>query len=382
MITPAVIVIGLATLYLTGAFSRMVLSKDTGIFYQAILKVVHNRLPEGAGRKTALAALREYVYLTAHPIKPVGSHGPVRELIRGQAFCNHMAGIYIRLIEGLDVRGYLVFLRNAKGKSPHSVAYITPGHSRREVAAYLQSQATVVDLAEGVTFVALQGGPAGPRRICRMDFVPDRNLLTWRWYCNPPKIVHANRPISEAPAVKRWFLKRVVGHVPENWLRTYLKLAFWLDPWLSRPERRYYLARIGHLFFRLKEARRRYCSVETRFPLTRWAVYARHYRLRLGDLERCFPERGYAGLTPVRPPWRPRTGENNFDLARRYCGGGHMTKCVAYLRRTYNTKQFPKRSLLIADKNFEVIGRTKWFKRLMVKFYGRVTVAGKVIFDR
>jgi hypothetical protein len=282
-------------LLFSGLAAQALLSHDLGLLYPALARVVLDRLPGNVDRDTALAAFRDYVYLTVRPILYPPEGGSAKALLNGNGWCNHVADIFIRLIEPLDVKGYVVFLYNQRGKSPHTLALVTPNHPAHKPVAFLRRNARVYDSLHDFTYGALWGGPfASPNQVCHGNFLLQRRnwAVSYTWFCRRPKIVRANRPLSRQGRIQRWSQGLIRTSIPTSWMRALFRLVIGLDLFLPAAKRAYYLARIDHLYLECGPALRAYSEIIKRYPKTRWAVLARRHRRRLKDMIDRFPPRG------------------------------------------------------------------------------------------
>lgn len=227
------------------------MSHRIGLIYHAIPRVIQSETGS-----LGLDNIKQYIYRNVHRYGNIRDDGPGWMLIYGEAWCDSVANIYIRLAEALDIRGYLIFL----GNGSHSVAYVTPGHTALENIDYLQENAIVVDLEAGIIY------KCKPRDICGVD----------KRYCKKPAIFLINQPISEYRPFKTWFYKKVFPRIPVTWLKKYIQIAL-ICRRFERGEREYYLARVHQLFFDYDAAARGYQGVIKRHPATRWADLAGYW---------------------------------------------------------------------------------------------------------
>ncbi|MEW5911411.1 MAG: hypothetical protein AB1814_02570 [Thermodesulfobacteriota bacterium] len=289
-----------AEVVLSGLAGRVLLSHELGLIYHAAHRAVLARLPVRASRAASLEALRDYLHLCVQPVGREADLGPAQVLLNGQGWCDQINDIYLRLIEPLQVRGYLVFLQARPGPSPHSVALLTPGLPELMDWSYLQRRAMVVDPYYGVTYRLADGGPAAPADICAGRARPRPPQVRPQWFCREPKIQLANQPrqlwsIWERGLWRAWRL------LPPVWEAELLRLGLRRVQGLEPGQRAYLLARVDHLMLRLKEADAAYQAVERRFPETRWAELAHHYRRSLPALAARFPGWPTSPPAPRRP---------------------------------------------------------------------------------
>ncbi|RJX35752.1 MAG: hypothetical protein C4525_03620 [Desulfarculus sp.] len=289
-----------AEVVFSGLAGRVLLSHDLGLVYHAAYNTVLGRLPARSSRADTLAALRDYLHLTVQPVGRQADLGPTRVLLGGQGWCDQISDIYLRLIEPLKVRGYLAFLQARQGPSPHTVALITPGLVDPQDWSYLSGHAVVVDLLHGVTYRRPGGGPAAPADICRGRYQPRLPQVRPEWFCRRPKIHLVNQPRGNWSAAQRW-LWRAWRLTPAAWEAELIRLAVRSQHGLEPGQRAYLLARVEHILLRLEPAGQAYQAVERRYPDSRWAYLARHYRLSLPALAARFPGRAQAQPAPRRP---------------------------------------------------------------------------------
>lgn len=291
--------------------SRLMLSHSVGFAYRAVSLAVLEKLPKDASLDERLVAIRDYVCLTVQPTGRVGDFGPTRVLINGQGWCDQVSDIYIRLIEPLNVRGYLMALLQPDNLSPHSLVYLTPDSpgwgdlaGAQKNLDKIQAVAMVVDPQNGLTFRKKDGSVAHPPDICKKDFADNPIRAKAFLFCRNPDILMINQPSRDQGAIKRFFYAEVLPLLPKSLHKSYLRLAYALGQKKREPgEREYLSARIDHVFFDLEQARAGYEKVIKDFPKSHWANLARHYILRSRQLEKRFPPGGGKGPMPPHPPW-------------------------------------------------------------------------------
>lgn len=192
---------------------------------------------------------------------------PLNNLIRGIGWCDQVSHLFIRLVEPLDVKGYLVFLNREKdgtGSSPHSVAVITP--RTKDTLAYEDfiKEGVVVDALQGVIFRNSSGKEARFRDICSDDILesqqkyfsersPSRQL-----YCNMGRAFLSNTPISLASRKRRQFYRYIYPFLPEKIIHLYQEMA--LNRWYKRSfsdeiDFLYFKARNYHIYERFGKAK-------------------------------------------------------------------------------------------------------------------------------
>ncbi len=282
-------------LLFSGLAARGLLSPDLGLVYPALARVVLDQLPGDPDRATSLAAFRDYVYLTVGSMIDPPRGGPTQVLLTGNGWCNHLADVFIRLIEPLDVKGYVIFLYNRRGESPHTLALVTPHQTADRPVVFLRRHAVVYDCLYDFTYHTLWAGAfATPNQICHGNFLPRRANLNVRftWFCQKPKIVRRNRPRSQQGWIQRWAQGLIRTSIPTAWTRALFRLVIGLDLTLPAAKRAFYLARIDHLYLEYQRADRAYGAIMARYPHTRWAFLARRHRRRLRTLARKFPPEG------------------------------------------------------------------------------------------
>ena len=112
------------------------------IVSHSIVRLIVNQIPVNKRDiNTKLEYINDYIHLNVHSYGMVRDDRPSLMLIYGEAWCDSLANIFRRLIEPVNIRGYLVFLMLKNGISPHSVAYCTPENLSIEDVEYLQKNA-------------------------------------------------------------------------------------------------------------------------------------------------------------------------------------------------------------------------------------------------
>jgi len=274
--------------------SRAMLAHDTRFMYQAINRVIVGQIPKGKRNTAAeLEFINRYIYLNVQPYGKVRDDGAAWMLIYGEAWCDSVANIFIRLIAPLNMRGYLVFLGSPDGVSHHSVAYCTPGDLSVRDVECLQRNAVVVDPQNGIIYRTEKNVFASPNQICSgLASLPENLLKHRQYYCVKPKIFCYNQPISTQHVLKRRFYSDIFVHVPESWIKLYIMIGLVLNNKFEKAERMYYLARVEQLFLNYSGAIRGYTKVIERFPKTRWKGLASFWRDRISSPKNRFPEAG------------------------------------------------------------------------------------------
>ena len=94
------------------------------IVSHSIVRLIVNQIPVNKRDiNTKLEYINDYIHLNVHSYGMVRDDRPSLMLIYGEAWCDSLANIFRRLIEPVNIRGYLVFLMLKNWISPHSVAY-------------------------------------------------------------------------------------------------------------------------------------------------------------------------------------------------------------------------------------------------------------------
>ena len=97
-------------------------------FYHIATRLTKDKMDTLSKMQALIEYLKENVFTGHFETQDLP---PLENLIRGIGWCDQSAHLYLRLIEPLDIRGYLFFLRNSAGASPHSAAVVTPKTKRR-----------------------------------------------------------------------------------------------------------------------------------------------------------------------------------------------------------------------------------------------------------
>ena len=223
-------------------------------------------------RKSQL--LVDYVHENVFPCGGLGCKDlpPFDNLVRGVGWCDQVAHLFIRLLEPVDIRGYLVFLnasRDGSGPSPHSVAVITPGDKKRLEYSEVIKEGVIVDVLQGVIFRNALGGVATFDAVCHRDilesqrryFETDNPAFGYDVYCNKGRSFLSNTPLSLDNNKRKMFYKYVYPFLPKKIIELYQDLT--LDKWYRRwypgeEDFLYYRARNYHVYGRFSEALRLY----------------------------------------------------------------------------------------------------------------------------
>lgn len=271
--------------------SRAMLSRSSGFMRHAVNRIIIRQIPsDKRDIATELEFINRYIYLNLRPYGKVRDDGASWMLIYGEAWCDSVANIFIRLIGPLNIRGYLVFLRSPDGVSPHSVAYCTPGDLSIRDVEYLQRKAVVVDPQNGVIYRTGKNIFASPAQICNgLANIPESLSNHRQYYCERPTIFLHNRPISTQPSFKRWFYRNIFPRIPESWLKWYIRILLVLNNKFEKAERMYYLARVEQLFLNYSGAIESYTKVVDRYPDTRWKELASYWRDIISSPQNRFP---------------------------------------------------------------------------------------------
>ncbi|MBL7156897.1 MAG: hypothetical protein ISS92_01910 [Candidatus Omnitrophica bacterium] len=196
---------------------------------------------------------------------------PLENLIRGIGWCDQDAHLYVRLIQPLDIRGYLFFLRNTAGASPHSVAVITP-KTKRKLIEYSEiiKEGWVVDAEQGVIFKNKSGQPATFQDIASGNALNSQDkyfikgVNEYSYYSNEARIFLSNTPISFDNRKRQFFYKYIFPFLPDKVIHIYQNLL--LNKWYSKLFKEkndflYYKARNYHIYERFSEARKLYETI-------------------------------------------------------------------------------------------------------------------------
>ena len=233
-------------------------------FYERVtLQQIADRVTAGApDRQTAVIRLMEYARdrVALPPAnRPIGDVKPLEILAAGRGFCDQRANVFIHLARTLPVDSRLVFLRDDKGRSPHSIAQV-----------YLEGEWRIVDPVLGVPFLNRQGKLATFR-----DLAEEPALLTDARAIQPQKqfgveqnFVEVAKLYKQDPTIfNSWKGKRKIGldHCPgpiRRWFVCRVQDLYFQMPIsrqdVAREEQRLNRARQYALLFRVKEAERLY----------------------------------------------------------------------------------------------------------------------------
>ncbi len=272
--------------------SRAMLAYNLKVMHQAINRTIVRQIPQDKRNiATELEFINRYIYLNVHPHGKVRDDGASWMLIYGEAWCDSVANIFIRLIAPLNIRGYLVFLKSPDGVSHHSVAYCTPGDLSIRDVEYLQRRAVVVDPQNGIIYCTEKNIFASPTQICNdLANIPESLSSHRQYYRERPTIFFHNQPISTQPSFQRWFYRNIFPRIPESWIKWYIRISLVLNNKFGKAERMYYLARLEQLFLNYSGAIEGYTKVIDRYPETRWKELASYWRDRISSPPNRFPE--------------------------------------------------------------------------------------------
>lgn len=225
VITGAVLVIFLAgyLLYSSDLFSNILYNHYPGVTYYHICSKV-TRGEKDMIKKLELLA--DYIHANVY----VGDFGvrdwpPLDNLVRGVGWCDQSAHLFLRLVEPLDLRGYLVFLNSASdgtGSSPHSVAVVTPDTD--DILEYDEfiKKGVIVDTLRGVLFRNGSGLPANFGDICSGDieelqkhWFTDNPALGKELYCNKGRAFLSNTPLHRDSRKRRLFYRLFFDFLPD-----------------------------------------------------------------------------------------------------------------------------------------------------------------------
>jgi len=204
---------------------------------------------------------------------------PLENLIRGLAWCDQASHLYLRLLEPLDIRGYLLFLNDKKdgtGSSPHSVAAITIGRKDMLDFPSITRHGVIVDGEQGVLFKNTSGESATFSDICDHDILESQRkyfIEGANWYdlyCNKARVFLSNTPISKDNLRRRIFYRLIFPLIPEKLIHIYQDMVmdkyhgetFIGDLDLAKEiDFRYFKARNYHIYGRFEEADELYSYV-------------------------------------------------------------------------------------------------------------------------
>jgi len=181
---------------------------------------------------------------------------PFANLIRGIGWCDQVSHLFIRLIEPLDIRGYLVFLNAEKdgtGSSPHSIAVITLKNKKILPYEEFIKEGVVIDILQGVIFKNSSGREAAFSDICARDvldsqrkYFTENPSLSYDIYCNKGTPFLSNTPISLDNKKRRIFYKYIYPLLPEK------AIYFYQDMVLNLFYKRYYKRELDFLYFKAR----------------------------------------------------------------------------------------------------------------------------------
>ncbi|HNX82410.1 MAG TPA: tetratricopeptide repeat protein [Candidatus Omnitrophota bacterium] len=150
-----------------------------------------------------IQALISYIHQNMfQPEVPVKDLRPLDNLIRGVGWCDQMSAVFIRLLSDIDIRGYLVFLKNnpdGSGFSPHTIAVITPSVKEELGADTLFEKGLVVDNLRGELAQTRDGSFATMKDIAEGNIALQQVKIfeaTAPLYRNKFQIFGVNTPIS------------------------------------------------------------------------------------------------------------------------------------------------------------------------------------------
>lgn len=199
---------------------------------------------------------------------------PLDNLFRGVGWCDQSAHLFIRLLEQLGVKGYLIFLHTNKdgsGPSPHSIAVFTPAIRTALDTDGIVKSGIVADTLQGVIFKNSSGGYASFADICAGNVSNDQKTYfsevpAFRrgLYCNKPQVFLENSPIGATGRRGGIFYRHILPRLPKVFFHIYQDLV--LELWYRRgftsnKEFLYYKARHYHAYQRFEDALRLYRQV-------------------------------------------------------------------------------------------------------------------------
>lgn len=244
-------------------------------FYERVtFQQIADRVTAGAAdRQAAVIRLMEYVHaqVVLPPAnRPIGDVKPLEILAAGRGWCDQRANVFIHLIRTLPLDARLVFLRDAQGRSPHSIAQV-----------YLDGEWRVFDPVLGIPILNRRGKLATFR-----DLAEEPALLTEAQAVQPQKqfgvaqnFVEVAKLYKQEPTIfNSWKGKRKTG----------------LDRWPA-PIRRWFVNRVQDLYFQLPISRAGVAPAQRR--LNRARQYALLFRVK--EAERMYRVLMREGETPA-----------------------------------------------------------------------------------
>lgn len=322
--------------------------------YRALLyPVVSERVTQGATSTTdALQRLNEFVYLNVRtwPDTPVIDDSAADTLIRGFGYCDPVALAFIRLGAEIDVPGRMLFLRQADGSSPHTVA-----------EELLDGRWRVFDTLYGLVPHKGDGTIATPE-----DLTTRPGLLAQETTREDPSWYRDAEPVSlqdsdsGLPGSLGALLDETVKHTP-RWLVNRLQDLYLMLPPptyhvtrgdtvnpdgavfedYSAPDGQlYFAARNYQIFLRPGKARHAYRRLLARYPTSQYADDALYHLGVLDLTERYRPRDAVTDFVTLlddypSSPWRD---DATYLQARAYEAAGDCAAAVAGYERTSVTE--------------------------------------------
>lgn len=236
-------------------------------FYERVVfQVIADRVTQGAPDAQArVLRLLDYVHaqvLGPTNDRPISDIEPLEILAAGRGWCDQGANVFSQLVRTLPLDARLVFLRDERGSSPHSIAEV-----------YLDGEWRVVDTLGGIPFFNRGGKLATPEELAQ-----DPALLTENPEVKLMGELNATRSFTRTVS-----LYKQSPTIFNTWQG---KRKIWLER-CPEPFRQQILCLIQDLYFRLPIATRGLSAQQ------RLLKRARHYTF-LGRTR--LAERAYAQL--------------------------------------------------------------------------------------
>ena len=270
--------------------SHVLLSHRVGLVYHVILRNAqsHPSMEDFSNNHDNSASndfgkIAHYLSGNVHMYSRADDTNPGILLLVGDAACDSTANIYIRTLELLDMKSFLVGLvMSSDGLSHHTVTYIAP-RSAMHSKENLKSEASVVDAQNGLVIknstgqlvsaqdICLKGGNLGYYGRLWKDMARDS-------FCNQEIILVESRPLYKKDLITRIFHKFVSKYVPSSFILNYLNFAVLINNSFSVSGRHFLYGRIDQLMGNLEEAMDHYNFVIQNYPRTR-AKHVAHYWL-------------------------------------------------------------------------------------------------------
>ena len=293
------------------------------------------RTPEEVTRR-----LHEFVYLNLRMPSdaPVFGEDNRDVLLRGFAFCNQAAYVFIHLLQEQDISGRMIYLYREDGVSPHTVTEVQLGGGWR-----------VYDVLFGFTPIRPDGTVASVRDLVAQPGLLGRSRVPVDWYR------HAKVRLVRGPERRRQggstftfarqaFVRRVVDVTP-RWMADRLQDVYLVlptapieDPRFAgdpAASRLFFRARHYHALLRGREASDAYREFLRRYPAHPATDHVLYYLglvqfSQLGDPGTAIATFGQVLDRFPRTVWR---SEVEYLLARAHEQAGHCAAALALYRR-------------------------------------------------